>query len=128
MARRNVQETMFDSTLANQKTGKTIEEPLKELRWNQQNACNQHGDLLGHVSNVVDTDLGNPSSTDLCNLLFNGNFYFSFDTDRHINESTVTFTKSTSCFKQIQVNQLLNCSHFCQLCLRFTLFFHILFR
>ena len=26
----------FDSTLANQKTGKTIKKPLKELPWNQQ--------------------------------------------------------------------------------------------
>ena len=36
MVRKNVQKTMFDSTLANQKTGKTVEEPLKELPWNQQ--------------------------------------------------------------------------------------------
>ena len=36
MARKNVQKTTFDSTLASQKTGKTIEKPLKELPWNQQ--------------------------------------------------------------------------------------------
>ena len=33
---KNVQKTTFDSTLANQSTGKTIEKPLKELPWNQQ--------------------------------------------------------------------------------------------
>ena len=36
MARKNVEKNTFDSTLANQKTGKTIEKPLKELPWNQQ--------------------------------------------------------------------------------------------
>ena len=36
MAQKYVRKTTFDSTLANQKTGKTIGKPLKELPWNQQ--------------------------------------------------------------------------------------------
>ena len=31
-----------DSTLANQGAGKTIEKPLKDLRWNQQNMAKPH--------------------------------------------------------------------------------------
>ena len=38
MARKNVQKNTFDSTLAKQITGKTIENPLEELPWNQQNS------------------------------------------------------------------------------------------
>ena len=34
-----------DSTLANQGAGKTIEKPLKELRWNQQYSRQQCNDF-----------------------------------------------------------------------------------
>ena len=42
-------------------------------------------DLLDRISNVVDVDLENLSSTDLCNLLLDGNSCFSVDTNYHIN-------------------------------------------
>ena len=62
---------------------------------------NHRKDLLGHISNVVDVDIGNLSSTELCNSLLYGNSRFSFDTNRHIIESAITFIKSAACFKQI---------------------------
>ena len=72
---------------------------------------NHRRDLLGHISNVLDINIGNLSSTDLCNLLLSGNPHVSFDTNRHIIELTITFIKSTPCFKQILANQLENFSH-----------------
>ena len=88
-------------------------------------------DLLDLMSNVVDINIGNLPSTDLCNLLLYGNSRFSFDTivtllacahrlnrsggtdlrsvkagraGYHIIKSTITFIKSTSRFKQIYVS------------------------
>ena len=67
--------------------------------------CPRHSkyrkDLLDRISNVVDVDIGNLSSTDLCNLLLYGNPRLSFDTNRQIIELTITFIKSTERFKQI---------------------------
>ena len=62
---------------------------------------NHRKDLHGPVSNVVDIDIGNFSSTDLCNLLLYGNSRFSFGTNRHLIESTITVIKSAASFKQI---------------------------
>ena len=62
---------------------------------------NYRKDLLDRISNVVDVDIGNLSSTDLCNLLLYGNSRLSFDTNRQIIELTITFIKSTERFKQI---------------------------
>ena len=45
---------------------------------------NYRKDLLDRISNVVDVDIGNLSSTDLCNLLLYGNSRLSFDTNRQI--------------------------------------------
>ena len=40
-----------DSTLANQKIGKTIEKPLKELPWNQQNtSLRRDADFIKHIA------------------------------------------------------------------------------
>ena len=72
---------------------------------------NHRRDLLGRISNVDDVDIINLSSTDLCSLLLYGNSCFSFDKNRHIIESTITFVKSTLRFKQIQAIQLENLSH-----------------
>ena len=67
--------------------------------------CPRHSshrrDLLGRISNVVDADLTNLSSTDLCNLLIYGNYCYSVDTNHHIIKSTISFIKSTSRFKRI---------------------------
>ena len=67
--------------------------------------CPRHSshrrDLLDRISNVVDADPTNLSSTDLCNLLLYGNSCFSVDTNHHIIESTISFIKSTSRFKRI---------------------------
>ena len=67
--------------------------------------CPRHSshrrDLLDRISNVVDVDPENLSSTDLCNLLLDGNSCFSVDTNHHIIESTISFIKSTSRFKRI---------------------------
>ena len=67
--------------------------------------CPRHSshrrDLLDRISNVVDVDPKNLSSTDLCNLLLYGNSCFSVDTNHHITESTISFIKSTSRFKRI---------------------------
>ena len=82
---------------------------------------NYRKDLLGRISNVVDIDIGNFSSPDLCNFLLYGNSHFSFDTNHHIVKSTITFIKSTARFKQIQANQLENFSHLKRLCPPFTL-------
>ena len=57
--------------------------------------------LLDRISNVVDVDPENLSSTDLCNLLLYGNSCFSADTNHHVIESTISFIKSTSRFKRI---------------------------
>ena len=46
---------------------------------------NHRRNLLGRISNVVDIDIGNLSSTDLCDLPLYGNSRFSFDKNRHIN-------------------------------------------
>ena len=46
-------------------------------------------DLLDYISNVVDVDLENLSSTDLCDLLLHGNSRISVDTDHHIIESII---------------------------------------
>ena len=62
---------------------------------------NHRKNLLGRIWNFVDIDIGNFSSTDPCNLLLHGNSRFSFDTNRHIIESIITFIKSTTRFKQI---------------------------
>ena len=43
---------------------------------------NHRKDLLDSISNVVDVDIGNLSSTDLCNLLLYGNSRLSFDKNR----------------------------------------------
>ena len=48
---------------------------------------NHRKDLLDRISNVVDVDIGNLSSTDICNLLLCGNSRLSFDTNRHINNN-----------------------------------------
>ena len=53
-------------------------------------------DLLDRISNVVDVDPENLSSTNLCNLLLYANSCFSADTNYHIIESTISFIKSTS--------------------------------
>ena len=58
-------------------------------------------DLLDRISNVVDVDPTNLSSTDVCNLLLYGNSCFSVDTSHHIIEPTISFIKSTSRFKWI---------------------------
>ena len=58
-------------------------------------------DLLDRISNVVDVDPKNLSSTDLCTLLLNGNSCSLVDTNHHSPESTIFFVKSTSRFKQI---------------------------
>ena len=58
-------------------------------------------DLLDCISNVVDVDPDNLSSTDRCNLLLDGNSCFSVETNHHIIESTISFIKSTSRFKRI---------------------------
>ena len=59
-------------------------------------------DLFDRISNVVDVDPENLSSTDLCNLLlYSNSCCFSVDTNHHIIESTISFTKSTSRFKRI---------------------------
>ena len=67
--------------------------------------CSRHSnhrkDLLGRISNVVDIDIGNFSSTELCNLLLYGNSSFFFDTNFHIIDSTITFIKSTARLRQI---------------------------
>ena len=64
--------------------------------------CPRHSshrrDLLDRISNVVDVDPQNLSSTDLCNLLLDGNSCFSVDTNHHIIESTIFFIKSKSRF------------------------------
>ena len=62
---------------------------------------NHRKDLIDRISNVVNVDIGNLSSIDLCNLLLNGNSRLSFDTNHHIIELTITFIKSTTRFKQI---------------------------
>ena len=64
---------------------------------------NYRKDLLGRISNVVDIDIGNFSSTDLCNLLLYGNSRFSFDTNHHIIESTITSIKSNFSFSKSAV-------------------------
>ena len=52
-------------------------------------------------------DLGSLSSTVLCNLLLHGDSRFlCLDTNRFIIQSTLSFVKSTSRFKQIQTNQI----------------------
>ena len=58
-------------------------------------------DLLDRISNVVDVDLENFSSTDLCNLLLHGNSCFSVDTNHHIIQSTISVINSTPRFKRI---------------------------
>ena len=67
--------------------------------------CPRHSshrrDLLDRISNVVDVNPTNLSSTDLCNLLLCGNSCFSVDTNHHIIKSTISFIKSTSRFKRI---------------------------
>ena len=52
---------------------------------------NHRKSLLDRILNVVDINIGNFTSTDLCNLLLYGNSRFSFDTSRHIIESKITF-------------------------------------
>ena len=67
--------------------------------------CPRHSnhlrDLLNHISSVVDINLGSLSSTALCNLLLYGDSRFCLDTNLFINESTLSFIKSSSRFKQI---------------------------
>ena len=59
------------------------------------------GNLLDRILNVVDMDLVNLTSIDLCNLLLCGNPRFPFETNRSIIELTVTFIKSTKRFEQL---------------------------
>ena len=61
---------------------------------------NHRRDHLGRISNVVDIDIRTFSQQTLQFTII-GKSRFSFDTNRHIIESTITFTKSTSRFKQI---------------------------
>ena len=62
---------------------------------------NHRKDLFDRISNVVDADIGNLSSTDLCNLPLYGNSRLSFDINRHVIKLKITFIKSTARFKQI---------------------------
>ena len=50
---KNVQKTTFDSTLVNQKPGKTIEKPFKELPWNQQNTVQTTLDVPYKLKHAV---------------------------------------------------------------------------
>ena len=61
---------------------------------------NHRRDLLDRISSAVDIDLGSLSPTVLCNLLLYGDSRFCLDTNRFIIESTLSFVKSTSRFKQ----------------------------
>ena len=63
--------------------------------------ANYRRDLLDRVSNIVDMDLDNVTSINRCNLLLYGNSQFPFETNHPINESTITFIKSTKRFEQI---------------------------
>ena len=56
---------------------------------------NYHKNPDGCISSIVDIDLGNFSSTDICNLLLYGNSHLSFDTNGHIIKSTITLIEST---------------------------------
>ena len=59
--------------------------------------CPRHSshrrDLLDRISIVVDVHPENLSSTDLCDLLLDGNSRFSVDINHHIIESTIFFVK-----------------------------------
>ena len=86
---------------------------------------NHRRDLHNHISNAVDIALGNLSSTDLYNLLLYGDSRFSLDTNRFIIESTISFVKSTSRFKQIYTNQIVLTSNDSVFCLLFMCSFFV---
>ena len=71
--------------------------------------CPRHSshrrDLLDRISNVVDVDPKNLSSTDLCNLLLYGKSCFSVDTNHHIIESTMASPASRLILTITSLNQ-----------------------
>ena len=82
--------------------------------------------LPDSTSTVADIDLGNLSSPDLCHLLLYYHSCFSIDLKYHTAESTIYFLNSSSDFKQMLVNHLVNCSHLLRLSLiLFLAFFHL---
>ena len=81
---------------------------------------NNRRDLLYRISNAVEIDLGYLSSSVLCSLLLYGDSRFSLDTNCFIIESTISFVKSTSRFKQIWANQIALTSNDSVFCFLFT--------